>query len=112
MNAQEHKQDSPAVVAGVRAQDLAGILDRAEVLFCPRQYLGHVAHEPVAIFAVGAVKLFDEVEIGEVAPVEDEVVGPAHLRDAIDGKAGPLVEADAGIEHEQRQNHAVDHLVR
>jgi len=38
-----------AVVARVRAEDLAGVLDRAEVLLGAREDLGRVAHQAIAV---------------------------------------------------------------
>ena len=92
----------------MRGENLARVLDRTEILLGARQDLGHVSHQPVGIFAIGAVNLLDPVEITEVVAVKYQVVAAPHPGDAIDRKAGPLVDADEGIEHDERNRHAVD----
>ncbi len=92
----------------MRTKDLVGVFDGAEVLFCACQDLGHVAHQPVAVFAVGAMELLNEIEIPQVMAVEHEIVATPHSGNTVDGKAGPLVEADTGINHEHWNHHAVN----
>ena len=92
----------------MRAQDLVCVFDGAEILLGAGQYFGHVGHQPVAVLAIGAVELLDEVEVAEVAAVEHEVVAAPHFGDAVDGEAGPLVEAHAGVDQQQGNHHAVN----
>ena len=66
-----------SVAARMRAQDLARVLDGAGTLFDARHDLGHVAHQPIAMSAIGAVEFFAEIEVSEVVAVEHPVIAAA-----------------------------------
>jgi hypothetical protein len=59
----------------------AGMLDRAPELFRAPGDLARIGDQPVGIAAIDAVQLLDPVQIGEMLPVDDDVVAPAHKRD-------------------------------
>ncbi len=90
------------------AQNLVGMLDRTEIGFGARQNFAHVAHQPVAVFTVEAVEFLDEIEVLQLGPVIHQVVAAAHLGDAVNRKAAPLVKTHAQVQQHQRKNHAVD----
>jgi hypothetical protein len=85
------------------------VLDRAPILFGARRDFAQVGGDAVAVRAVEAVELLDQVEVGQVLAVEDDVVGALHPGDAVDREADPLVQGDEQV-HQQEGNPAgVDH---
>lgn len=92
----------------MRAQNLVRVLDGAKILLGAGQDFRHVGHQAVAVFAVGAVEFLDGIEVAQVPPVKHQVVAAPHAGNAVDRKADPLVQAHAGVEHQERKDHAVD----
>src|ERR1700683_463400 len=54
------------LVMRVRAEDPAGMLDRAPVDLGARRHLAHERDRAVGVGAIGAIDLFEGVEIGEM----------------------------------------------
>src|SRR5450830_63206 len=90
------------------AEHLASMLDRAKILFRAPYDLADIGDQAVAIGAVGAMKLLNEVEVAQLLAVEHDVVATAHLGDAVYRKTGGLVKAHTQVQHDHWHDHAVD----
>ena len=55
-------------------QKLAGVLVGAEILLCANQNFPEITFELVGIFAVGVLRIFNEIEIVQLVPVESNVI--------------------------------------
>src|ERR1700719_755822 len=80
-----------ALVMRMRAEDPAGVLDRAPIDFGARRHLAHKCDRAVGIGAIGAIDFLDDVEISEMVAVEHQIVAASHLWNLVDGKADRLI---------------------
>lgn len=67
------------------------MLDGAPILFRSGGNLRHVVQDAVGIRTVLAVDLLDQVEIGKMVAVKDQIVGSPNQGNPVEGKANPLV---------------------
>jgi hypothetical protein len=88
--------------------DPAGMLDRAPVLLGARRDLSGEGGDPVSVGTVETVEFLDDVQIGEVLAVEDEVIRPSGFGDAVDGKADDLIDGEEEIQEEERDEPRID----
>ena len=99
----------------MRRLDPAGMLDRAPVLLGPGGDLAGIGGNTVSVGTIETVEFLDQVEVGQVLAVENDVVGPTHLRNAIDRETDALIDGHeevhqdegnpAGVDHRRRENH-------
>src|ERR1700722_8368037 len=68
-----------SMVMRVRAEHPAGMLDRAPIDFGARRHLADKGDRAVAIGAIGAIDLLDDVEISQMVAVEPNNRGGAPL---------------------------------
>jgi hypothetical protein len=72
-----------AVVVLMRARCATGVLDGAPMALRSPGNLAGIPDDTIAIGAEGAVKLLKRIEIGEVMPVENQIIAAAHLLDLV-----------------------------
>jgi hypothetical protein len=80
-----------ARVTRMRRDDPAGVFYRTPVLFGTGSYFPRISNQSIRIRAVGAVDLFDCIQIGEMSTVRDEVIRAMDLGKSIHGKTDCLV---------------------
>lgn len=97
-----------SVVVRVRAENFVRMFDRAKILLGSRQYFAHVAHQPITVFTISAMKFLDEVQVAQVPAIKHDVIVPPHFGNAINRKASQLIETHAEIEHDERNDHRVN----
>src|SRR5476649_199439 len=91
-----------AAIAVMGAWNRKRMLDRTEELLSAARHFAHIGDDAVAVAAIDAVQLLDQVQIAQAMPVDDDIVGPAHLGDAIDREADALIERREQVDQRQR----------
>ena len=92
----------------VRRVDPLRVPDRAPVLLGPRGNLANGGQHAVRVAAIHAIQLFDRIQVGEVLPIDHDVVRTWDPRDPVQRKTEPLVEADPQIDEPDRHDERID----
>src|SRR6476660_7781981 len=96
-------------IAGMSPNDAPSVLDWTPILLGAPGDLANVSDQSVGVRAVGAVELFEGVQIGKVMAVEYQIIAAVHLRDSIHRKTDTLVNRDKEIEQHERNDYGIDH---
>lgn len=86
----------------------AFVLDAAPVDFrAPCD--GHgVGIETVDVFTVDAVDFFDPVQIREFPSIKADILAAAHVGEAVEGEAHPVIDFDTHIQEECGKEHTIN----
>lgn len=90
------------------AVNTLSMFDWAPVLFSTCHYLLNVGQDSVAIAAIDAVEFFNQVEVGKLMPIDDEVVPTAYPRDTIGAEADVLIGSYRQINNQYWKDHSID----
>ena len=88
--------------------DAPGMLDRAPILLGAGADFPYIGNEPVGVRTVKTVEFFDDVQVGKLFAVVHQIVGAAHLGNAVYREAGRLVEGYEQIEEEKGYETGID----
>ena len=72
-------------------QESVRMLYWAKILLCTRCNLRNIGDQATCVRTVLAMEAFDRVEITEPMPIEDDVISPTRLCDAIDWETACLI---------------------
>src|ERR1019366_2778778 len=97
------------LVVRVWTEHPAGVLDRAPVDLGARRHLAHEGDHAIAIGAIGAIDLLDDVEIGEMVAVEHQIVAAVHFWNFVDRKADRLIRYHPDIDQYERNDQRIYH---
>src|ERR1700722_20069890 len=79
-------------VVWVSADYAPRMLYRAPILLCATADFAGVRNYAIGVRAIGAIELFNRVQIAKMMTVEHEIVGAAHLSDAVCLKADRMID--------------------
>ena len=88
--------------------ETARVFDRAPMLFRSRRNFAAICEKTVAVRAVDAVDAFNEVQILEPAPVEDQIIRALSLWNAIHREANRLINSQEKVEQEERNDATIN----
>jgi hypothetical protein len=80
------------------------VLDRAPVLFGARRHLAKIGRHAIAVGTIETIEFFDGVQVRQIGAVEDQIVAPLHLRNAVDREADGLVRRNEQIDEQKESS--------
>ena len=78
------------------------VFDRTAELFGPSRDFLDITDQTFEVAAVGAVELFDQIQIVQVLTIEHDVILTPDFRNTVDRKTHRLKKADADIQYAGR----------
>ena len=79
------------VITTMGGLDSPDMLNRTPVLLGTGGNFPSIGGETISVSAVEAVELFNNVQIGEILAIKEQILGALHLGNTVDWKTGTLV---------------------
>lgn len=81
-----------------------GMLNRTKVLLASRGNLRYQPEQSVGVRAINAARLLDRIEIGQPAPVENQIVFSPDFGNSINRKANELINGNGCVKKQKGQH--------